>query len=234
MRYHICKNDQLLALGIVPGSQKDQTDGRTSSGEAASLELRDSLDQDQLSTDNADSNAGAEDLRPDRRSPGEGTWVAERLSVPPSKRLESTTSIHEPCSPIKKPSDPKDSLESVVLDRSTSLRDLAPAFSRIVVRTPSPGFADDRIVACASPEEVQNARPNALQVLKGVFGSALRRRGGRERLSPNSAMSGPERRSLDQAAPSRGASASSPLSATSSIGSLHSASGEVSADGTAN
>lgn len=212
MRYHVCTTDQLLALGIVPGNQQNQMGARTSS---VDIDPQDYLDQEQPSNDDADTNAGAEDLRPHPLSSEESTWMAQRLSVPPSKRLTSTTSIHEPSSPIKKPSHAKDSLESVVLDRSTSLRDLAPAFGRFFVRTPSPGPAVDHVVASASPEEVQNARPNALQVLKGVFDSAMRRRT-RDRLSPNSALSGPEHRLLDPAVLANATSTSSLESAVSS------------------
>lgn len=200
VRYHVCTTDQLLALGIIPGNRQDQRGGTTSSVDAESLGTPDIVDQEQLSTDDADTNAGAEDLRPHTLSPGEGTWMAQRISIPPSQRLTATTSTHEPSSPVKKLSHPKDSLESVVLDRSTSLKDLHPAFGRFVVGTSSPGTAVTHTDASASPEEIQSARPNALQVLKGVFDSALRRR-----TSPM---------------PFNGASTSS-LSATSSMGSLN-------------
>ncbi|GAB7339615.1 hypothetical protein MBLNU457_6211t1 [Dothideomycetes sp. NU457] len=228
IRYHVCTTDQLLALGIVPGNRHDQTGERTSSVDADSLN---SLEPEHLSSGDADTNAGAEDQRSHTLSPGDSKLMAQRLSSPPAKRLTSTTSIHEPSSPIKKPSHPKDSLENMVLDRSTSLRDLHPTFGRIFVRTPSPGTSEDRIAASASPEEVQNARPNALQVLKGVFDSALRRRG-RDRLSPNSLLSGADHRLLGHARPLNGASTASPISTTSSMGSLHSPARVVNVDET--
>jgi len=225
LRYHICTTDQLLALGIVPGNRQDHAHGSTSSlGAESSIpsSQSDRLDQERPSSDDGDVNTDLDEKISHASSPCRSTWVANGLLVPPSKRLTPTTSIREPSSPVKKSPHPKDSLESVVLDRNTSLRDTHPGFGRFVVRTPSPGVAVDQGVISASPEEIQSARPSAIHVLKGVFNSALRRRMN-ERPLPRSPSTGTKQRLLDRSVPLVDNKDSSRGTPASSLESLNSA-----------